>query len=63
MFDEHLFSKCCALSAGLGGGDDDGEDNDDLYKAGTAQHLVTIIIIIYPVYWPKTRITNWPDRI
>lgn len=34
MFDEYLFSKCCVLSVGLGGGDDDGEDNDDLYKVG-----------------------------
>ena len=30
MFAEHLFSKCCALSAELGIGDDD--DDDDNYE-------------------------------
>lgn len=31
-------------------------------KTNIAQCLITITVIIYPVYWPKTRMTHWSDR-
>lgn len=35
---------------------------ENYIKAGIAQCLITTIVIIYPVYWPEIRITNWPGQ-